>query len=98
MSDRLLETFISIKTSLSSFGREDLRRLHDEETGAEAVQVIMIMGIMAVIVGTVFILFKDPITNLGNRIVACINGTAKSTTTGSGATATTTTKSECIFS
>jgi hypothetical protein len=62
MNNLLLKIWVS--------GQNGVSRLKDQQ-GAETIQVIMIMGIMAIIIAAVFLVdggLKDKITTLGTTI------------------------------
>lgn len=74
MTHLLLKTYVSTQTAFSSlansisFAPQDARK----EEGAETVQVIMIMGIMAIIVVAVMTTLGGGIKGLGNTVKSCI--------------------------
>lgn len=83
MSDLLLHTFVKTQTTALAVRDRLLERAKDER-GAETVQVIMIMGIMAIIIGAVFLVggdssLKGRISSLGSKVKNCVTAV-----TGSG--------------
>jgi len=68
MSDFILRTYLSAHTNIFS-ARERLR----EESGAEAVQVIMIMGIMAVLVIAVMSILGGGLKGLAETVKGCVS-------------------------
>lgn len=75
MNEALLRLFVAAQTEIYS-------RKNDED-GAETVQVVMIMGIMAIIVTTLFFLpqvgLKQAIINLGNTVKSQLTGAGNQT-------------------
>lgn len=82
MSNFLLNTYLTSLSTVSrmvdsihiDFAPRSLDEINREEDGAETVQVIMIMGIMAVIIGAIFFVggLKDSIIGLGEKVVNCV--------------------------
>lgn len=66
---------------------QSFKRLRDEERGAETIQVIMIMGIMALIIAAVFLTdngIRSAIIKLGNKVenwITNVGSSSPSTTT-----------------
>jgi len=84
MTDLLLRTYISAHTNLSG-ARDSLIERSKDQSGAEAVQVIMIMGLMAVLVVAVMAILGLGIKGLTTKVTNCITnltgGAAKCTFT-----------------
>ena len=80
MTDLLLRTYISAHTNLSG-ARDSLIERSKDQSGAEAVQVVMIMGIMAVIVLGVMTIVGGGITTLTHTVEGCISKITGATTT-----------------
>ena len=72
MSNFLLKTFTTGQVLAHNF-RETTRERISEERGAETIQVIMIMGIMAVVVLAVMTAVSGGITNLTHTVQGCID-------------------------
>ena len=89
MTNLLLKTYIATQTTFSSlaenisFEPRSASETAREEHGAETVQVIMIMGIMAVIIGVIFLGpfgLKGTIQTLGENITGCVSKITGSST------------------